>query len=170
MIDPDKTLINTTKTHRDRLASAIAYGDGYRRPVNTNLKRFIGSVVLAAVAGVGCLGYSFVVNLLAEQRQEQAVAAYREALSASPIQPGNGFREDEETGYLVNPQTGVTIDPRTGWEINEETGMATDPQGRTVDPRTNWYVDLETGHYTDPETGVTIDPDTQQVVEEEAEE
>lgn len=170
MIDHDKTLISTTRTRRNRLAAAVAYGTGTRRPVNTNVKRFIGSVVLAAVAGVGCLGFSFVINLLDSQKEEEAIASYREAIASAPIEPGNGFREDEDTGFLVNSDTGEIIDPKTGWEIDPETGMATDPQGRTVDPRTNWYVDLETGYYTDPETGVTIDPDTQQVVEEENEE
>lgn len=165
----DKIIIETTRTHRSRLASALAFGPlGRRRPVNSNLRRLLGSVVLAAIVGVGCLGYSFVVNLLATQREDAAIASFQQARSSNPIPPSETLVEDPETGFLRDTGTDELIDPRTGFTVDPETLLATAPDGRAVDPRTGWYLDLETGHYTDPESGLTIDPDTLQVVEEEA--
>lgn len=165
MTDRDQILIASTRVHRGRLASALAFGTlDRRRQVNTNLRRFVGSVVLAAVAGVGCLGFSLVMHLLQATKDTQALASYRAARAASPLQPTDGQTADATTGYLVNPTTGTLVDPKTGYPVNPLTGLATDPQGRRIDPRTGWYVDLSTGYYTDPATGVTIDPATQQVV------
>jgi hypothetical protein len=168
MIDPDRILLETTRTHRDRLASALAFGPlDRRRRVNPNVRRFVGSVVLAAVAGVGCLGFSFVVNLLEDRREDQAVAAFRAALATNPIQPTAEMPQDEATGFLVDPRSDDLIDPQTGFVVDRDTGLARDPDGRTIDPRLDWFLDVETGHYTDPATGVTIDPRTLRVVEEE---
>ena len=165
MTDRDQILIASTRVHRGRLASALAFGTlDRRRQVNTNVRRFIGSVVLAAVAGVGCLGFSLVMHLMQQNKNTQALASYRAALAANPLQPTAGQTADATTGYLVDQATGKVVDPKTGYPVSPRTGMATDPQGRTIDPRTGWYVDLSTGNYTDPATGVTIDPDTQQVV------
>ncbi len=168
MNEYDRTLIETTRTHRERLASALIHGRlTERHKVNTNLRRVLGSLILAAVAGVACLGTGFVLGLLERQKQEQAVAAFREAMQANPIQPGNGYVEDKATGLLRHRKTGVYIDPRTGFQVDPKTKLATDPQGRTVDIRLGWYFDPKTGNYTDPATGLTIDPDTLTVVEEE---
>lgn len=168
MIESDRVLIETTRTHRDRLASAFAFGDlERRRRVNTNLRRFIGSVVLAAVICVGCVGVSFVLDLLQGQREEEALASFRAAQAANPIPPDDRLVEDEETGFLRDTQTGELIDPQTGFVVDEDTGLARDPDGNTIDPRLDWFYDTSTGFYTDPETGVTIDPTTMQVVEEE---
>jgi hypothetical protein len=164
----DKIVIETTRTHRSRLASALAFGPlGRRRPVNSNLRRLLGSVVLAAVVCVGCLGFSFVVNLLTTQREDAAVASFQQARSTNPIPPSDTLVEDEETGFLRDTETGELIDPRTGFVVDPDTLLATAPDGRTVDPRTGWYLDPSTGYYTDPESGITIDPDTLQVVDEE---
>lgn len=157
----DKIIIQTTKTHRARLSSALSYGAlGRRRTVNTNARRLIGSVVLAAVAGVGCVGYGFVVNLLMEKREDAAVAAFQQALSTNPLPETETRTLDEETGFLIDSETGEWIDPRTGFTIDPDTMLATDPDGRTVDPRLGWYYDPATGFYTDPATDVVINPDT----------
>ena len=167
MTDPDRVLIETTRTHRHRLASALAFGPlDQRRPVNTNLRRFVGSVVLAAVAGVGCLGFSFVVDILQDRREEQAIAAFRAALATNPIQPTAEMPEDPATGFLEDPWSDDLIDPQTGFVVDRETGLARDPAGRTIDPRLDWYLDPDTGLYTDPASGITIDPRTLTVVEE----
>jgi hypothetical protein len=163
----DKVLIETTKTHRARLASALSFGPlGRRRPVNTNAKRMIGSVVLAAAVGVACIGYGFVTNLLLEQREQQAVEAFQQARSSNPLPETDTRTLDEETGFLVDSQTGEWIDPRTGFVVDPDTLLATDPAGNTVDPRLGWYYDPETGYYTDPATGVVIDPGTMEPVRE----
>lgn len=169
MIEPDKILIETTRTHRGRLASALSFGTmDRRRPVNTNVRRFVGSVVLAAVISVGCLGFSFVVDLLDDRKQEQAIESFRAAQSANPIEPEGSLVEDKRTGFLRNTDTGELIDPQTGFTVDQETGLARDPDGKTIDPRIDWYIDKETGYYTDPKTGVTIDPETMRVVEDDS--
>ena len=68
----DAVLLESVATHRRRLRQAFVLGRlADRRVVNDNVKRLVGSIVLAAVVGVGCLGYSFVTNALAEQAAQQ---------------------------------------------------------------------------------------------------
>lgn len=166
MIDHDQTLLESTRTHRERLTAAFVHGaQRDRRPVNNNLRRLTGSIILGAVICAVCLGTGFVLNIIQTQREDKAVAAFRSAVAGNPIPPGDGLVEDEESGYLRDTTTSELIDPRTGFVIDPTTGWATDPQGRTVDPRTGWYVDPQTGNYTDPDTGVTIDPETLEVVD-----
>lgn len=166
MIDYDQTLLESTRTHRDRLTAAFVHGaQRDRRKVNNNLRRLTGSIILGAVICAGCLGTGFVLNIIETQREDKAIAAFRSAIASSPLQAGDGLVEDEETGYLIDTATSELIDPRTGFIVDPTTGWATDPQGRTIDPRTGWYIDPETGYYTDPETDVTIDPETLEVIE-----
>lgn len=164
----DKIIIQTTKTHRARLSSALSYGPlGRRRSVNTNAKRFIGSVVLAAVAGVACIGYGFIMDMMLRQKEDAAVASFQQAMQSNPLPETDTRTLDEETGFLVDSETGEWIDPRTGFVVDPETMLATDPDGRIVDPRLGWYYDPETGYYTDPKTDVVIDPVTLKPVREE---
>ncbi|KJL47708.1 hypothetical protein RS84_02507 [Microbacterium hydrocarbonoxydans] len=169
MIDYDQTLLESTRTHRERLTAAFVHGEQRnRRTVNSNLRRLTGSIVLGAVLCAACLGTGFVLNILQTQREDKAVAAYRAAIAASPLEPGERLAEDQDSGLLIDTTTGTLIDPRTGFVIDPDTGWATDPQGRIIDPRTGWFVDPETGLRTDPATGVTIDPDTLDVVDSES--
>ena len=166
MTDLDVTLIESTKTHRSRLVSAFVHGEReHRRRVKNNAGRLVGSVVVAAVACAGCLGTAFVLDLLERQREEAAVASFREALESNPLPASDERPLDEETGLLRDTETGALIDPKTGFTVDPDTMLATDPQGRTIDPRIGWYYDEETGHYTDPESGITVDPGTLEVVE-----
>ncbi len=165
----DKILIETTKTHRARLSSALSYGSlGRRRSVNSNLKRLIGSVILAAVAGVACLGTSFVLGYLQGQREDQALEAYQSALQSNPIPESDEMVADEETGFLIEQATGNLVDPRTGFIVDPETMLATDAAGNTVDPRLGWIYHPDTGYYEDPSNGVLIDPETRQVVRDDS--
>lgn len=168
MTDIDRTLIESTKTHRSRLVSAFVHGSReHRRTFNNNAKRMIGAVVVAAVACAGCLGTAFVLNLLDTQKEDKAIAAFRSALESNPIPESPEMPLDEETGFLRDRETGALMDPRTGFPVDPVTLLATDPQGRTIDPRVGWYYDEGTGFYTDPESGVTIDPDTLTVVDDQ---
>lgn len=167
MSDIDRTLIESTRSHRERLLSALVHGPlASRRAVSTNLGRLLGSIVVAAVAGIACLGTGFVLGHLEDQRNEKAVTAFRAAGQANPIPARPPYVEDEETGLLRNEETGEFIDPRTGFRVDPRTMLATDPQGRLVDTRLGWYYDPATGNYTDPASDVTIDPETLTVVEE----
>lgn len=59
--DSDAVLLESVSTRRARLRSAFLHGDMVgRRTTSDNVRRFIASIVLAAVACAGCAGYSFV--------------------------------------------------------------------------------------------------------------
>ncbi|HJV14348.1 MAG TPA: hypothetical protein VJ625_10695 [Propionibacteriaceae bacterium] len=69
----DTILLETVRTHRARLLSAFLYGElAERRLGQDNLKRLLGSVVLAAVICTGCVGFSLVTSLIASQAAKQA--------------------------------------------------------------------------------------------------
>lgn len=186
MSEQDRTLIEATRTHRGRMVAALTFGaDSRTRTVNNNAKRVVGSVVLAAVVCVGCLGFAFVRHLLTSNNDKAAVSAYSQALAANPVQPTGSATTDPGTGFIVGPD-GTTTDPKTGWRVDPATGLEKSSSGRWVDPRTGWYVDLTTcrqatratgvpvgpGRYvdlatcyrTDPVSGTTIDPATMSVV------
>nr|WP_297427777.1 hypothetical protein [uncultured Actinotalea sp.] len=56
----DAILLESARVHRARLRAAFLHGDlRHRRTTNDNVKRLIGSVVVAAVACAGCAGWSF---------------------------------------------------------------------------------------------------------------
>jgi hypothetical protein len=69
----DTILLETVKTHRARLLSAFLYGElAERRLGQDNLKRLLGSIVLAAVICTGCVGFALVTSLIAAQAAKQA--------------------------------------------------------------------------------------------------
>ncbi|MFS0853842.1 hypothetical protein [Microbacterium sp. 179-I 3D4 NHS] len=71
----DRTLIEEARTQRMRLGSALLYGRvDERRSVNDNLRRLVGSLVVAALACAVCVGISFVSDLLATQAAEKAAS------------------------------------------------------------------------------------------------
>ncbi|MFJ3385888.1 MULTISPECIES: hypothetical protein [unclassified Curtobacterium] len=81
----DSVLLESVATHRRRLRQAFVLGRlADRRQVNDNVRRFIGSVVLAAVVGVGCLGYSFVTTALAKQAATSGVVGSTSTAPSSP--------------------------------------------------------------------------------------
>ena len=166
MSEADRTLIDTTRAHRERMRGALAHGpQATRRVVNTNVGRMLGSVILGAVICCACLGTSFVVNLLEDRKQQEAISAFQAAAAANPVQPGGTVVKDEATGFLLDQATGQYTDPRTGFVVDPATGYATDPDGKLIDTRLGWYIDPATGYYTNPTSGITIDPQTLTVVE-----
>lgn len=165
MTDIDRIVVEATKTHRKRLIGAFVFGGlTRRRAFQDNRARLIGSSIVAAVACSACFGTAFVLNILSDQREDKALAAFRAALATNPIPSSEAMPQDEATGFLEDPNSDDLIDPQTGYIVDRETGLATDEQGRLIDPRIDWYFDPDTGYYTDPESGVTIDPETLQVV------
>jgi hypothetical protein len=69
----DTILLETVKTHRARLQSAFLCGElAERRLGQDNLKRLLGSVVLAAVVCTGCVGFALITSLIATQAARQA--------------------------------------------------------------------------------------------------
>lgn len=68
----DTVLLETVRTHRERLYGAFLFGEvGERRPASDNVRRFIAGMVIAAVAAAGCVGAALVVDFIAQQEQEQ---------------------------------------------------------------------------------------------------
>lgn len=64
--DHDKQLLESVATRRARLREAFLHGDlGSRRTTSDNVKRFVTSFVLGAVACAGTAGFSFVQAQLA---------------------------------------------------------------------------------------------------------
>jgi hypothetical protein len=69
----DVVLLETVRTHRARLLAAFLFGElAERRVVNENMKRLLDSIVLAAVACAGCIGFALVTSLLASQAASRA--------------------------------------------------------------------------------------------------
>jgi hypothetical protein len=168
VIDRDQVLLESTATHRERVAAALLFGPlDERRKAPTNVRRFVVSVVLAAVACVGCVGFSFVVGLLQDRKDDQAVQSLTAAMAANPLPTSDSLVDDPGSGFLRDTATGELVDPRTGFPVDEDTGYVRTPDGRWTDPRTGWFVDPATGYLTDPASGVTVDPETMTVVEED---
>lgn len=76
MRERDQALLESVRTHRERLGSAIAFGSlGARRPVASLMRRLVVGVVIAAIACAACVGVSFVGSILranaAEHEQQE---------------------------------------------------------------------------------------------------
>ncbi|MFJ2369100.1 hypothetical protein [Microbacterium sp. NPDC087665] len=68
----DRTLIEEARTQRMRHGSALLHGRiDERRTVNDNVGRFVGSLIVAALACAICVGISFVTDLLERQAAEK---------------------------------------------------------------------------------------------------
>ncbi len=94
-LNRDSILLESVRTHRARLRGAFLLGPlTGRRPVNDNVKRMIGSLVLAAVVGAGCVGTSFVTNFLADQAAAKAAQQQQQqqlfAPTPQPSAPSSG--------------------------------------------------------------------------------
>lgn len=83
----DTVLIEQARIERMRLGSALLYGRiDERRTVNDNIRRLIGSLIVAAVACAACVGVAFVVQLLAD-RADAATPSSAPSSVSSPLAP-----------------------------------------------------------------------------------
>lgn len=74
--ETDAVLLEAVRTHRARLRGAFLLGElAERRAVNDNLRRVVGSVVLAAVVCAGCVGTALVLRTIAAQEAQQAATS-----------------------------------------------------------------------------------------------
>lgn len=82
--DHDALLLESTRVHRARLRAAYLHGDILsRRTTNDNIRRLIGSFVVAAVISAGCAGFSFVKANIGSMRG----AVSTPAAPTAPIDP-----------------------------------------------------------------------------------
>lgn len=59
--DSDAVLLESARVRRERLRAAFLHGRlRERRTTRDNVRRFVGSTVLAALACAGCAGWSFI--------------------------------------------------------------------------------------------------------------
>lgn len=70
--DYDSQLIESVTVRRNRLTTALLFGDNpAQRRWMDSVRLFLFSIALAAVVAAVCVGVSFVSNLLEEQRERQ---------------------------------------------------------------------------------------------------
>lgn len=66
----DAQLLESVTVRRGRLRESLLWGRSRRRLATVdNLRRFAVSVVVAAVACAGCVGWSFVSHVIGEQHR-----------------------------------------------------------------------------------------------------
>jgi hypothetical protein len=88
----DTILLETVRTRRVRLQSALLHGGlAQRRVVNDNVRRVLGSLVAAAVLCAGCVGFALVTSLIAT-RGGSPVTGRPPAVSPAPAVPGGADR------------------------------------------------------------------------------
>lgn len=69
----DVQLLESVAVRRKRMRESLLWGRGRReRATMDNVKRLVAGVVLAAVASAGCVGWSFLQNVLAQQNSQQS--------------------------------------------------------------------------------------------------
>ncbi|GAA1113383.1 hypothetical protein [Nesterenkonia jeotgali] len=68
MIDHDQQILESVSVRRHRLLKALLYGqERTRRKYDDGVKLLLIGAVVATLICAGCVGYSFIVNLFAQQ-------------------------------------------------------------------------------------------------------
>lgn len=82
--DYDNQLIESVTVRRQRLLTALLFGENpNERRWMDSVRLFLLSVAAAAVIAAVCVGYSFVSNLLAENRAKQEGQTQRQGNALS---------------------------------------------------------------------------------------
>ena len=113
--DYDNQLIESVAVRRNRLLTALLFGSNpnERRWADT-VKLFLFSVALAALIAAVCVGYSFVTNLLEQNRAKQE---QQQQQSAAPVTLA-GHHDD--AAFAPMPSTSTSTS--TSISISIETG------------------------------------------------
>lgn len=70
MLDYDEQILESVSVRRQRLTLALLHGVNRRhRKYNLGIKHAIVSLVIAALICAGCVGFSFIVSLFAQQQE-----------------------------------------------------------------------------------------------------
>lgn len=87
--DYDNQLIESVTVRRQRLLTALLFAENpHERRWMDSVRLFLLSVAAAALIAAVCVGYSFVSNLLAENRARQDNQIQRQGSSLSQPFPG----------------------------------------------------------------------------------
>lgn len=124
MSNRDLVLLETVKTHRARLTSAFIFGAlDERRLTNDNVRRLIGSIVLAAVACAGCVGFSFVSGILGQQAAAQRQQA-AQGPATGPISASDTFDRQSTAGWSSAQRGGrwTTLGPSSAYAVTNGRG------------------------------------------------
>lgn len=86
----DTILLETVRTRRLRLQSALLHGGpAQRRAVNDNVRRVVGSLVVAAVLCAGCVGFALVTSLIPART---GIVGRPPAVPSATVTPGGAVR------------------------------------------------------------------------------
>lgn len=87
--DYDNQLIESVVIRRNRITSALLFGDNpHQRRWVDSVRLFLFSIALAALIAAICVGYSFISNLLAQQRAEQQQRQSAAVVLQQSTEPG----------------------------------------------------------------------------------
>lgn len=68
MIDYDQQILESVSVRRTRLLKALLFGgERTRRKYDDGMKMLLISAVIGAIICAGCVGYSFIIDLFAQQ-------------------------------------------------------------------------------------------------------
>ncbi|GAA1450005.1 hypothetical protein GCM10009618_01050 [Nesterenkonia lacusekhoensis] len=71
-LEHDVRLLESEKVRRQRLTDAFVYGTNPHEQMHrTNTVRLMFSILIAALIAAGCVGASFIMNMLEQRQQER---------------------------------------------------------------------------------------------------
>lgn len=72
MIDHDQQILESVSVRRDRLLKSLLFGaERTKRRYDDGLKFLLISAIIATLICAGCVGYSFIVDLFAQQQEQR---------------------------------------------------------------------------------------------------
>lgn len=100
--DYDSQLLESVAVRRRRMRDALLFGaQRARRTADERLGKVFAGIAIAAVLCAGCIGWSFVQNMLEKQKAEQQKQQRQEQQYQQPAESPHPEKNGEST---KNPQ------------------------------------------------------------------
>ncbi|SCF78780.1 hypothetical protein [Streptomyces sp. Ncost-T10-10d] len=100
--DYDSQLLESVAVRRRRMRDALLFGaQRARRTADERLGKVFAGIAIAAVLCAGCVGWSFVQNMLEKQKAEQQKQQRQEQQYQQPAETAHPEKTGEST---KNPQ------------------------------------------------------------------